>query len=249
MNVVLYYYPWISKSSWLIDQVPLLWDGSTSSLSRYFPFLYQMVIPDLLQDIVIFHYVVFKRHLSVIVSYYSYLLPSVKIYELVGARFSAPVQTGPGDHPASCTMGTGSFLGVNCGRSETLTPNPFLVPWSRKSRAVPLLPLWAVWPVQSLSACTRVHFTLLYPVIVLYELICCCCCYGCHQYYLCFWVCVHCHFGTTRVVKKWKLLDVGQMTIVSFLVLIETSFHHGVFSGSRIFPFCYSVRNRDFSLR
>ena len=28
------------------------------------------------------------------------------------------------------------------------------------SRAIPLLPLWAVWPVQSLSACTRVHFTL-----------------------------------------------------------------------------------------
>jgi hypothetical protein len=27
----------------------------------------------------------------------------------VGARFSAPVQTGPGAHPASCTMGTGSF--------------------------------------------------------------------------------------------------------------------------------------------
>jgi hypothetical protein len=27
------------------------------------------------------------------------------------------------------------------------------------SRAIPLLPLWAVQPVQSLSACTRVHFT------------------------------------------------------------------------------------------
>jgi len=27
-------------------------------------------------------------------------------------RFSAPVQTGPGAHPASCTMGTGSFPGV-----------------------------------------------------------------------------------------------------------------------------------------
>jgi len=27
------------------------------------------------------------------------------------------------------------------------------------SRAIPLLPLWAVRPVQSLSACTRVHFT------------------------------------------------------------------------------------------
>ena len=30
----------------------------------------------------------------------------------VGARFSAPVQTGPGTHPASYTMGTGSFPGV-----------------------------------------------------------------------------------------------------------------------------------------
>ena len=26
-------------------------------------------------------------------------------------RFSAPVQTGPGAHPASCTMNTGSFPG------------------------------------------------------------------------------------------------------------------------------------------
>jgi hypothetical protein len=26
-----------------------------------------------------------------------------------GARFSAPVQTGPGAHPASYTLGTGSF--------------------------------------------------------------------------------------------------------------------------------------------
>ena len=29
-----------------------------------------------------------------------------------GARFSAPVHTGPGAHPASCTMDTGSFPGV-----------------------------------------------------------------------------------------------------------------------------------------
>jgi hypothetical protein len=29
-----------------------------------------------------------------------------------GARFFAHVQTGPGAHPASCTMGTGSFAGV-----------------------------------------------------------------------------------------------------------------------------------------
>jgi hypothetical protein len=42
-----------------------------------------------------------------------------------GARFSAPVQTGPGTHPASCTMGTGSFLGVESGRGVTLNPHPF----------------------------------------------------------------------------------------------------------------------------
>ena len=30
----------------------------------------------------------------------------------VGARFSAPFQTGPVAHPASCSMGTGSFPGV-----------------------------------------------------------------------------------------------------------------------------------------
>jgi len=29
------------------------------------------------------------------------------------------------------------------------------------SRAIPLLPLWTVRPVQSLSVCTRVHFYLL----------------------------------------------------------------------------------------
>jgi len=40
-----------------------------------------------------------------------------------------------------------------------LTFHPLLVPWSRKGRAIPLHSLWAVQPVQSLSACTRVHFT------------------------------------------------------------------------------------------
>ena len=77
----------------------------------------------------------------------------------VGTRFSAPVQTGPEAHPASCTMGTGSFTGVKSGRGMRLTPYPFLVPWSWKGRAIPLLPLWAVRPIQSLSPCTRVPFT------------------------------------------------------------------------------------------
>jgi hypothetical protein len=79
----------------------------------------------------------------------------------VEARFSAPVQTVPGAHPASCTMGTGSFPGVKSGRGVTLTPRPLLVSCSRKGRAIHLLPLWAVRPVQSLSACTKVHFSFL----------------------------------------------------------------------------------------
>jgi hypothetical protein len=86
----------------------------------------------------------------------------------VEARFSAPVQTGPGAHAASCTMGTGSFPGVESGRGVTLTPHPLLMPWSWKGRAIPVLPLWAVRPLQSLSACTRVTFTL--PFIYIYFL-------------------------------------------------------------------------------
>jgi hypothetical protein len=39
-----------------------------------------------------------------------------------GARFSAPVRTSSGAHPASCTMGTESFLGVECGRGVMLNP-------------------------------------------------------------------------------------------------------------------------------
>ena len=106
----------------------------------------------------------------------------------MGTKFSAPVQTGPGPHPAFCTMGTGSFPGgiEQPGRdADPSSPSsavghervelylycpcgPYglyraLVPVQGGtlpySRAIPLLPLWAVRPVQSLSACTRVHFT------------------------------------------------------------------------------------------
>jgi len=73
--------------------------------------------------------------------------------------------------------------GVNNGWGVTLTPHPLLVPWSRKCRlifyspygpysvyraSVPVqysytsTPLWAVRPVQSLSACT-VQLYLYYP--------------------------------------------------------------------------------------
>jgi hypothetical protein len=57
-------------------------------------------------------------------------------------------------YPAFFTMSTGSFPGVKSGRGVLLTPHSLLVPWLRKGRAIPLLPIWAVRCAQSLSACT-----------------------------------------------------------------------------------------------
>ena len=44
----------------------------------------------------------------------------------VGAVFSAPVQTGPGAHSASCTMNTGSISLGSSGQGEVLTSYPNL---------------------------------------------------------------------------------------------------------------------------
>ena len=54
-----------------------------------------------------------------------YGLDGLAIESQSGARFSAPVQTSPGANPASCTMGSGSFPGVKCGRGVKLTPHLF----------------------------------------------------------------------------------------------------------------------------
>ena len=67
---------------------------------------------------------------------------------------------GPTQPPVQWFPGVKSVWGV------TLTPLHFLVPWSRKSRAITLLHLQAVRPVQSLSACTTVH---LYLYLYLYS--------------------------------------------------------------------------------
>ena len=64
---------------------------------------------------------------------------------------------GPTQSPVKWVPGLSP--GVKCGRGVTLTPHPLLVPWSRKSIAIPLLPQWAVRPVPRLSACRRVYFT------------------------------------------------------------------------------------------
>ena len=89
----------------------------------------------------------------------------------VKARFSAPVQTGPGAHSASCTMGTGSFPGgiERPGRDadpsppssavvmkgQSYTSNP---PMGRTDCIEPQC-LYKGALYLYLSACTRVHFT------------------------------------------------------------------------------------------
>jgi len=74
---------------------------------------------------------------------------------------------GPTQPPVQWVPG---LPGVKSGRGVTLTPHPLLEPWSWKSRAIPLLPLWASRPVQSLSACTR-GALYLYTSITLYHVI------------------------------------------------------------------------------
>ena len=55
-----------------------------------------------------------------------------------GGRFSATVQTGPGAHPASYTMGTGSFPGVKRPGRGNDHP-PYLVPSLKKEPSYNLL--------------------------------------------------------------------------------------------------------------
>jgi len=58
---------------------------------------------------------------------------------LVGARFSAPIQTSSGTHPVSCTIG--AFPGGKVARGVVLTTH-LMYCWDyRNSGAVPLLPL------------------------------------------------------------------------------------------------------------
>ena len=67
------------------------------------------------------------------------------------ARFSSPVQTGPGAHPASYMIGKGSFPGVKRPGHGVDHP-PHLASRLKKTRSITLLPLWVF------VACSRVRF-------------------------------------------------------------------------------------------
>jgi hypothetical protein len=53
-----------------------------------------------------------------------YGLDGLGIESQWGARFSAPVETGPGAHPVSCTVGTGSLLGGKEQPGRDAYPSP-----------------------------------------------------------------------------------------------------------------------------
>ena len=70
------------------------------------------------------------------------------------ARFSAPVQTGPGAHPSSYTMGTGSFQGVKRPRRGVDHSPP------SRAEVEGRVELYICSPSGPSLACSRVNFYL-----------------------------------------------------------------------------------------
>jgi len=65
----------------------------------------------------------------------------------------------PWGPPSALYNGYWVFPGGKERPGRDADPSPPSSAVSHENKAIPLLPLWAVWPVQSLSACTRVYFT------------------------------------------------------------------------------------------
>jgi len=59
----------------------------------------------------------------------------------MGARFSAPDQTGPGANPASCTTGTGSFQGGKERPESDADPSPPSSAVVKKEQSYTSIPL------------------------------------------------------------------------------------------------------------
>jgi hypothetical protein len=114
-----------------------------------------------------------------------------------GARFSAPVQTGPGNHPASYTMGTGSFPGVKRPGRGVDHPTPSSAEVKERVELYLYSPSGPSWLVLG-----WIYFTL--------PCVCLCVC-----------VCVsesafdHESVGMTRYTQKYKNL---YLTKLSFLI-------------------------------
>jgi hypothetical protein len=65
----------------------------------------------------------------------------------VGDKFSAPIQTGPGAHPASYTMGNGSFRGIKWPGRGVDHPPPSLAEVKEVVELYLFAPSGPSWPV------------------------------------------------------------------------------------------------------
>ena len=65
----------------------------------------------------------------------------------MGASVSAPVQTGPGAHPASYTMDTGSFSGVKLPGRGVDHPPPSIAEIKERAELYLYSPSGPSWPV------------------------------------------------------------------------------------------------------
>jgi len=72
----------------------------------------------------------------------------------VGERISAPVQTGPGAHPASCTLDTGSFPGVKRPGRGVDHPPPSSAEDEGRVELYICSPSGPSWPVLWWTYCT-----------------------------------------------------------------------------------------------
>jgi len=92
-----------------------------------------------------------------------YGLDGLGIESLVAAIFSAPVQTGPGAHPASYTMSTGSFPGIKRSGRGVDHPPPSSAEVEEKIELY-ICSFWAF------VACYRLNFALLHVLFINYIL-------------------------------------------------------------------------------
>jgi hypothetical protein len=84
----------------------------------------------------------------------------------VGARFSAPVQTGPGAYPTSCTMGTGSFPGVKRPGRGVDHPPPSSAEVKKRVELYIYSPSGPSWPVLGRALPLPLYFGIAHSVML-----------------------------------------------------------------------------------